>query len=208
MRSVRDLLDDPSGAGAAEFALVLPLFLLFLLGIIDAGRYAWAFNQAEKATQIGARWAVVTDPIPSEMASYNFVSSTVPQGSVVPQTAFAGVQCKTSGLSTTADCTCQDGGACGFDASQSNDAAWTGIVGRMQDIYANVGPGNVVIDYDWSGLGYAGDPNGPDISPLITVTLRGLEFQPAFLGILGVELPIPPASYTLTMEDANGSESN
>jgi Flp pilus assembly protein TadG len=208
VKRARQLLHDHSGAGAAEFALLLPLFLLFLLGIIDAGRYAWAFNQAEKATQIGARWAVVTNPIPSRMVSYSFVSSSIPQGSVVPQSAFAGIQCKTTGEASTLACVCKTGGSCGFDAAQSNDTAWTGLVGRMQDIYASVTPANVVVDYDWSGLGYAGDPNGPDVSPLVTVSLRDIEFQPAFLGHLGVELPIPSASYTLTMEDARGSESN
>jgi hypothetical protein len=208
MRNPGAFIGDRSGVGAAEFALLLPLFLLFLFGIIDAGRYAWAFNQAEKATQIGTRWAVVTDPIPGDMASHSFVSSTVPQGSVVPQTAFAGVQCKTSGESTTPDCACESGGTCGFDATQVDTVAWTALIGRMQDIYANVAPGNVVVDYDWSGLGYAGDPNGPDVSPLVTVSLREMEFQPTFLGTLGVELPIPSASYTLTMEDARGSDSN
>ena len=58
MNVVRAFMRETGAAGAAEFALILPLFLLFLLGIIDAGRYAWAFNQAEKATQVGARWAV------------------------------------------------------------------------------------------------------------------------------------------------------
>ena len=58
------LIRDERGASAAEFALVLPLLLLLLFGIIDAGRLAWEFNRAEKATQVGARVAVVTDPIP------------------------------------------------------------------------------------------------------------------------------------------------
>ena len=208
MRRLRAFAGDRSGAGAAEFALMLPLFLLFMFGIIDAGRYAWAFNQAEKATQIGARWAVVTDPVPSGLASHNFVSSTVAQGSTVPLTAFNGVKCTTSGANITPVCTCNPGGVCGFDATQENSAAWTGLVGRMQDIYANVAPANVVLDYDWSGLGYAGDPNGPDVSPLVTVSLRDMEFQPTILAVLGVTLPIPSASYSLTMEDAQGTESN
>ena len=55
------LLRDRSAASAAEFALVLPLLLLFLFGIIDAGRFMWEYNRAEKATQVGARVAVVTD---------------------------------------------------------------------------------------------------------------------------------------------------
>lgn len=201
-------LRDRRGAGAAEFALILPLFLLFLLGIIDAGRYAWAFNQAEKATQVGARWAVVTNPIPSNMTSYNFVSSSIPQGSVVPLSAFAGVQCKTVGASTAPVCDCKTSNACGFNATVENATAWTDLVARMNDIYPGLAAANVVVDYDWSGLGYAGDPNGADVAPLVTVSLRDIQFQPMTTMLFGGALGIPSASYTLTMEDGSGTESN
>ena len=44
-------MHNRSGASAAEFALVLPILLILLLGIIDAGRWLWTYNRAEKATQ-------------------------------------------------------------------------------------------------------------------------------------------------------------
>ena len=44
--------------------MVLPLLLLFIFGIIDVGRLMWTWNRAEKATQMGARFAVVTDMVP------------------------------------------------------------------------------------------------------------------------------------------------
>ncbi len=56
---------DRRGASAAEFALVLPLLLLLLFGIIDAGRFLYETNRAEKATQMGARYAIVTNVIPA-----------------------------------------------------------------------------------------------------------------------------------------------
>ena len=56
-----------SAASAAEFALVLPPFLLFLLGTLDVGRFIWFVNENEKAAQIGARWAVATDFICDEL---------------------------------------------------------------------------------------------------------------------------------------------
>lgn len=208
MSKLRAFLCDQHGASAGEFALVLPLFLLFLLGIMDAGRYAWAFNEAEKATQIGARWGVVTDALPSNMFSANFVSGSVPQGGVVPKSAFAGVQCKTTGQNATLTCECKIASKCGFDPTVTNNTAWTNLVNRMKAIYPRIAAKNVVVDYDWSGLGYAGDPNGPDISPLVTVSLRDVEFQPMTLMLFSASLPIPSASYTLTMEDAKGTDSN
>ena len=39
--SIKRLLRNRSGASAAEFGLVLPLLIILLLGIIDAGRFIW-----------------------------------------------------------------------------------------------------------------------------------------------------------------------
>ena len=44
--SERRLMKDTGGAGAGEFALVLPLLFLLLFVIIDVGRWMWAYNQA------------------------------------------------------------------------------------------------------------------------------------------------------------------
>ncbi|MGC1270887.1 MAG: TadE family protein, partial [Croceibacterium sp.] len=91
------LFGNESGASAAEFALVLPVFLMFLVGMIDVGRYTWAFNEAEKATQIGARWAIATDPVPSALSSYSFViDGGLEQGQPVPIASFAGIHCESS----------------------------------------------------------------------------------------------------------------
>lgn len=55
------LLSCQSGAAAVEFALVFPLLVVFLMGIIDFGR-AWHRNQViTDAAREGARWAVVKD---------------------------------------------------------------------------------------------------------------------------------------------------
>ncbi|WP_246444371.1 TadE family protein [Sphingomonas sediminicola] len=64
MRKPVNILRRDDGATAAEFAMVLPLLILFLFGIIDVGRYMWTLNQVEKATQMGARMAVVTNMVP------------------------------------------------------------------------------------------------------------------------------------------------
>lgn len=51
------------GATIIEFALVLPLFLTFLLGILEFSRLLYTWNAANEATREGARYAVVcADP--------------------------------------------------------------------------------------------------------------------------------------------------
>jgi hypothetical protein len=116
------------------------------------------------------------------------------------------VQCQTA--SGTAACACKTNNACGFNAATTDTARWTALVDRMRQIYPELTAANIVVDYDWSGLGYAGDPNGPDISPLVTVSLRNVVFEPMILQMFGIDLPIPASRYALTMEDAKGAESN
>ena len=199
-------MSDRSGASAAEFALLLPIVLLFLLGIIDAGRYAWEFNKAEKATQAGARYAVVTNLVPSGLQNYSFaVSGGIPQGTVVPIDKFGGISC--SDASGTASCTCIDATACAFGTA-ANDTAFANIVQRMQFLKQDITRANVQVDYLWSGLGYSGDPNGPDVAPLVNVQLKDLQFSPLTLFLFGGTIPLPSASYSLTLEDGVGTESN
>lgn len=47
------------GATMVEFALVLIIFLTFVLGILDFSRMLWTWNAANEATRWGARTAVV-----------------------------------------------------------------------------------------------------------------------------------------------------
>jgi len=48
------------GQGIAEFALVIPIFLVMLFGIIDLGRVIWANDALANAAREGARYASVT----------------------------------------------------------------------------------------------------------------------------------------------------
>ena len=42
-----------AAGSAAEFAMVLPLLLIFLLGIIDVGHMMWTWNRAGKSNANG-----------------------------------------------------------------------------------------------------------------------------------------------------------
>jgi hypothetical protein len=49
------------GATAVEFALVLLIFLTFLLAVVDFSRLLFTWNAATEATRAGARYAAVCD---------------------------------------------------------------------------------------------------------------------------------------------------
>jgi Flp pilus assembly protein TadG len=201
---VRRFVCDRSAATAAEFTMVLPLLILFIFGIIDVGRLMWEWNQAEKATQMGVRYAVVTDMVPTGLANYDFTAlSGVLQGAPVSATTFPGVSC--TGTGSAATCTCK--GTCAFPLTASS-AAFNNIVTRMNLMDGRITAANVVVDYDPSGLGFAGNPYGADVAPIVTVRLRNMQFQSLISQFFGGSLNMAGFDSSLTMEDASGTVSN
>lgn len=196
---------DPLAATASEFALVVPLLILFLFGIIDAGRLMYEWNLAEKATQMGARYAVVTDFVPSALATKDFTLAGATQGAPVSSTLFPGVSC--TGTASMTTCTCKTG-SCSSFALTGSFGAFDNIVTRMRLMDARITHANVVVDYDPSGLGFAGNPYGPDVAPIVTVSLRNMEFQPITTQIFAATVDMPGFASSLTMEDGAGAVSN
>jgi Flp pilus assembly protein TadG len=47
------------GQGLVEFAVVLPVFMVLLLGVVDFGRVVWTTNILQAATREAARFAIV-----------------------------------------------------------------------------------------------------------------------------------------------------
>ena len=201
MRIARRLLKAREASIAVEFALVLPIVLLFLVGIIDVGRFMWTWNRAEKAAQMGVRYAAVTDMADSGLASYDFYTSeNIARGDPIPDTSFGVATCNSGGcICTTAPCP----GLGTFSTIAFNDT-----VARMQAIMGDIQPANVTIEYSYSGLGYSGDPSGPDVNPLITVKLSGMRFEPALGWLVHLSMDLPPFASTLSMEDGTGTLAN
>jgi Flp pilus assembly protein TadG len=203
-RILKSLFRSTSGASGAEFALVLPLFLVLLFGIIDAGRFLWEYNQAEKATQVGARVAVVTNVLSTGLETADYTGQTINgvkinPGGPIPVAALGTIKC------TNATCTCEtqpcpDLGT--FDSTTFNDV----LLARMQQIDPAIKPENLVVRYSGSGLGFA-TTGQMQISPMTTVTLTGLKFVP-ITSLLFAQITMPDLSATLTSEDASGSYSN
>lgn len=55
----RATVRDRRGQSLVEFALILPILLVLLLGVFDFGRAIYAFNAVSNAAREGARTAIV-----------------------------------------------------------------------------------------------------------------------------------------------------
>lgn len=206
MKRLRAFLADPSAATAAEFALILPVALLFLLGIIDVGRYFWSINRLEKAVQLGARYAVAAGLVASGLNSEDYVGATCPSGTLAPgdticREALDTVTC------TSTSCTCA--GNCPGDLT-ADTTAFNAIVSRMRVISPQIAAADVKVSYSGSGIGYAGDPRQDDagnelseVSPVVTVQVLNQRLRA--ISLLGVGLRLPSFQYSQTLEDGEGA---
>jgi hypothetical protein len=206
------LVKSRSGASAAEFGLVLPLLVFLLLGTIDAGRLWYEANQSEKATQMGARYAIVTDVIPPELVAESYVGTSncdedndgsyenCATGADVKNPAALGVLTCTNASCTCTTSPCPQGAAIPADS-------FTNLVNRMKAMKPGISAANVRIEFRGSGIGFAGDPTGMDVVPLVTVRLANQQFRP--IALLGA-VPFNLRSYatTLSAEDSAGVLAN
>ena len=208
----RRLITDCAGASAAEFALVLPLLLILMFGIIDGGRFMWEYNRAEKATQAGARVAVVTQIIPTGLSGswvgQNVGGTYLTQGDVIPPSAIGTITCSKPGTGAV-NCACPGTSVASplTCPGTIDSTGWDAIVARMKAMEPRITPANVIVEYRGSGLGYAGDPGSTDIAPLVTVKLTGLKFTP-ITSLLLATITMPAFATTLTAEDSVGTLSN
>lgn len=189
------------GGASVEFALVIGLFLLMFLTILDFGRLWYAYNAAEKATQVGARFAVVSDPVYPTLQNFDAIDTGVSSGNGdrISSLALGEVSCTQS----TCSCSETSPGNCSVLPGETTDStAFDAIVFRMQMMMPQIQPENVTVTYRHVGLGFAGNPFGPDYSPTVTVRLTGMQFDfvaPTLIGLGSVNLPA--YATTLTGED-------
>jgi hypothetical protein len=143
---------------------------------------------------MGVRYAVVSDPV-ANVVDADFVNTYgQPGGNTVPASIFNTATCDNSICIVTGSASA---------ASGRNAAAFTSIVTWMQKFYPLITASKVDVIYQNVGLGYAGDPTGPDVAPLTTVQVKNMQFQPMILFGGTVNLPIIKAS--LTLEDGECS---
>lgn len=206
---LRNLLRDDRGSNTVELAYVVPSLILLTFGIVDFGRAVFDWNAVEKATQIGAREAIIRDPVAVPIKDYfecNTPSDTTvvgllcadPGGGIRSECDFGTVVCTLSG------CT-RNGSA--ITSGEVDEATFDAIVAEMQGALPRLEPENVTLTYRSSKLGFIGKPDGP--VPEVTAEVGDVPFD--FLGldvfspIYGGTWNVPTLSTTLTAEDMSNN---
>ena len=85
---------DRSGGTAVEFALVLPAFVMLVLGVISAGQLAHATNSLHYAVEEAARcWAVNATLCPNNSAAEAYAQSKYLGPRVEPEFVASTIGC-------------------------------------------------------------------------------------------------------------------
>lgn len=182
-------------AAGAEFAILALVFAGLLLGIIDFNMILYEHNRAEKACQVGVRFAVMNDLVAPGIATWDNAAAGCFAGDPIPANAL-------SPNPVVCDKTSCNG--YGYDAN-----AFQNIVNEMGSVYSRVltDPAvHVEVKYENVGMGFCGNPYGSDIWPLTTVTMSGPKHQfitPLVGALTSVEFK---CEATLTGEDFNTCE--
>jgi hypothetical protein len=200
---------DRSGAVIVEMAIALPLLLILLLGFVDFGYAFYQWNAGNKAVQVGARLARISDPVATDIATvvktlptgkspgdpvapdtYHFTCSADSSGAALCTYCDENDKCSTSGSSQTA-----------FDLIYDGDATRPG----MHAFLPTLAKSEVHIEYVATGLDFWTRPDGP--VPTIRVSIVNHPFQFFFLGgLLGfANITMPNMLSTVTGEDLDSS---
>ncbi|RWF78019.1 MAG: pilus assembly protein [Mesorhizobium sp.] len=204
---IRGFAKSEGGATTVEMAIVSTLLFAVVLGFVDFGYALYQWNAANKAVQLGARLASISDPVATALAT---AAPTTAPGAPVVAAAYGPFACTyTAGTGA-----CSNGGtfnAANFsrifrgDTAVTNDDACVPLATDqrpgMCHFFSGLRRDNVVITYSATGLGYQTRLGGP--VPTITVRLQNLTFQFFFLGgLLGYgNLTLPSMLSTVTGED-------
>ncbi|MER9303490.1 TadE/TadG family type IV pilus assembly protein [Mesorhizobium sp. M0496] len=174
-----------------EAAIAMTLLLTLTLGFVDFGYALYQWNAANKAVQVGARAASISNPVVAALASAAGTADTALVGTAMPADSYS-YSCTGAGVC------CTGAGVC---TSTLDQPSFDAIYNRMIVFFPRLQPANVRITYSATGLGYWGRPGGP--VPTVTVSLEGLTFQFFFLqGLMSfTNITMPSMLSTVTGED-------
>lgn len=191
----KKFLKQTSGSVASEAAFVMPIVIVLTGCAIEFCYVAYQWNGAIQSARHGARVAATSNPVAVQIRTMTGLGNGVETGDPMPDYSY--------------DCdgetqSCNQGS---FDQMAMNSIVYgpdqdldCGATERarrgMCDVFSNVSEDNVIVNYSHSGFGRAGLPGDP--APLITVTIKGLEFDFFFLDVIAPaglkEIPAVTAS--------------
>ena len=199
----RKLITDTSGAAAIEFAIISLALVLFTFAILDVGFALYWFNRAEKATQLGVRVAVVSDPVTDFLTTFSGTegggtagtSCSDANGVIIPDCVHPDITC--TAANGTGSCT----------TGVFSDASFSKIFNEMRVLYPQLSSDNVEVEYRPSPLGFIGRTGAVadtyNIVPQVTVRIVNLTYTYVALGaLLGLQpFTLPVISASMTGED-------
>lgn len=214
----QNILNDESGAAYVEFTAAAFTFFIILFGVIEFTNVFYQWNAAAKATQWGARLAAVSAPVASNLTSLKGTEAGALPGAAMPN--FDCV-CSGVGSGTCTGSVPANAAVCAYSATNMNTLVYgrgngTNCTGSganigMCTLFSRITPQNVVVRYQYTGLGYAGRPPGIGQTgapvPTITVSITGLTYDFILVGALaGIgSMTLPSFATTVTGEDLNGA---
>lgn len=204
---------EESGVVIIEAAATIFVFLLLLFGVIEFSYVYYQWNSATMATERGARIAAVSDPVASNLKTLTGLEITTN----LPGDTMPSFDCTCNGATQTCTGTVPSGAtACTYDAAamrtillgrgNNGSACVTGRNRGMCYYLPRLTAANIMVRYQYTGMGYAGREAGP--VPTITVWLQNVRYSYIFLSALArltsVTFPVRATS-TVSGEDMRGS---
>ena len=92
---------ERDGNAAIEFALLLPVFLLMLLGIVEFGRVLWTQSSLQHAVEAAARYAAINYPTCGSTSQTTSYAASETFGQNIPASDFT-LTCATCGTQVSA----------------------------------------------------------------------------------------------------------
>jgi len=200
MIKLRAFKHNEEGAVTVETSLVLTLVILCTGGVLECGLAFWQWNSAQQAARHGARLASVSPPLSQDLMTMTGLGNGVEAGDPFPDyevICSGGTQSCNQGNFDTLALENLVFGPDGDGVCEKTALLRRGIC----DVVPFVKVENIDVVYQNSGFGFAGLPSDP--APLITVTVKDLEFNLIFLDIFFPNqfLKIPPVSVSVMHED-------
>ena len=169
---LRHLGAGEKGSATVELGLIAPMLFFLVMACIEMALALFQWNAAAKATQLGARAAIVSAPV------------AVGLNQVAWNYTLAGEPCQdladggSTGACPQINVTCRgaaSGGTCDGGATFS-DAAFGRVYDRMRLAYPALQRENVAISYRSNGLGFVANPYGLPMTVTVSFVCGRFDF--------------------------------